>query len=184
MCLSKRVFEFDQPALLLDWDVKNMNQVSPTLLLFWPLCCDCCAMAARHHSIIALLVFLSLLCVFAGSSGVPAGWEERPGEYETGPGQADQNARICPQTGEVRSPPLVPSLLPRSSGPLTFCPLVVVSVFAGPNTRSSRQEVTRVPETKRQRPSRSKVNSNTVLRNFGFRVPQYNTYLMCFLLHC
>lgn len=43
------------------------------------------------------------MCVFAGSSGVPAGREERPGEYETGPGEADQDARICPQTGEVRS---------------------------------------------------------------------------------
>lgn len=181
MCLSKRVFEFDQPALLFDWEVKNMNQVFTTLLSFWPLCCDCCAMTA--HSIIALLGFLKLLCAFSGSSGVPAGWEERPGEYETGPGQADQNARICPQTGEVRSA-MVPSLLPRSSVPLTFCPLVVTSVIAGPSTRSSRQEVTRVPETKRQRPSPTKVNSNTALRNVSCCVPQQNTYLVCLLLHC
>lgn len=52
------------------------------------------------------------MCVFAGSSGVPAGREERPGEYETGPGEADQDARICPQTGEVRSCTSAP---PRSS---------------------------------------------------------------------
>lgn len=51
-------------------------------------------------------MFLSILCAFAGSSGVSTGREERPGEYETGPGEADQNARICPQTGEVRSTPL------------------------------------------------------------------------------
>lgn len=39
--------------------------------------------------------------MFSGSGGVSAGWEERAGEHETGPGETDQNAGVCPQTREV-----------------------------------------------------------------------------------
>ena len=41
------------------------------------------------------------VCV-TGSGGVPTGGEERAGEYETGPGEADQNAGVRSQTREVK----------------------------------------------------------------------------------
>lgn len=52
--------------------------------------------------------FLKVLCVpyhpvcVSGSGGVPSGWEEGAGEHETGPGEADQNAGVRPETREVR----------------------------------------------------------------------------------
>lgn len=43
-----------------------------------------------------------LLMSVPGSGSLPPGREEGAGEYETGSGETDQNAGICPQTGEVR----------------------------------------------------------------------------------
>lgn len=40
-------------------------------------------------------------CIFPGSGGISAGREERAGEHETGPGETNQNAGICPQAREV-----------------------------------------------------------------------------------
>lgn len=68
------------------------------------------------------------MCVFSGTGGVPTGREERAGEYETGPGEADQNARVRPQTREVRHVPV--SSCPSSTQPavLMFCVLSAVVV--------------------------------------------------------
>lgn len=58
------------------------------------------------------------MCVCdSGSGGVPTGRKERAGEYETGPGEADQNAGVCSKTGEVRQ-------MPGNSFLLSLCPCV------------------------------------------------------------
>lgn len=52
--------------------------------------------------VVSILICLSG-CFFCspGSGGVSAGREERPGEHETGPGETNQNAGICPQARKV-----------------------------------------------------------------------------------
>lgn len=68
------------------------------------------------------VMLCSSSCVFSGSGGVPTGWEERAGKYETGPGEADQNAGVRPQTGEVR--PIAPGsscLLSIQHAVIMFC---------------------------------------------------------------
>lgn len=77
---------------------------------------------------------------------------------------------------------------PCSSVCLTVCPLVVISVTAGPSTRSSRQEVTRVPETKRQRLNQSNVNWKSVVLNLVCFtcccVSQCDTFFVSLPLRC
>lgn len=113
---------------------------------------------------------------FPGSGGISAGREERPGEHETGPGETNQNAGICPQAREVspcaRWPAITTSVVMFCTSSKCYyisaggvavamsvkiCPPVAIRGFAGPSTRSWRREMTRVPETRSQRRRRSNV---------------------------
>lgn len=80
------------------------------------------------------------MCIyFSGSGGISAGREERPGEHETGPGETNQNAGICPQAREVSPCARCPAR------PLWYCFAQVQSVTTPARRSFCRRECKNPP---------------------------------------